>query len=552
MPNRKIPSFIFILILLLAIFFRFYKLFSVPSHPTLDEVSIGYNAFSILQTGKDEFGNKFPILLRAYDDYRPALYVYLVIPFVGLNGLSVESVRLPSVILSILSVVAMYFLAKEFLPKNFKSRNIGALFVMFLCAVSPWSIYISRLGHEANAGSAFFIFGLLFFMRFVQGSKFLTYKNFQLPLSSIFFALSFSSYQSEKIFIPLFVFLLFILYRKLLMSEKKVFFLSLLLGIFISLPVFASSFDTDALIRFSGTNVFTSEHPVLTESTRRIQLNNGNEDVFQKIFDNRRVGVVLVSMQGLLSHFNPVWLLANVGGENFKAPDFGLLSFPEAVLIFFGFIYLIKTNAVSGKIKIVFLGWLLFSILPAAITTDYPHAMRSMTVLFLPQIIAGFGLLFLLQQVKNRNLLLSCVIFIFGVNTLWFFHSYFTNFKIEESYRFQHGVLDALVFAKENESEFESIVVSTQGVLRASYMYYLFNEKYDPFAYQASGQNENGRFDTERKLGKYIFIDPSKKEVTGSPLLIIPASSQPKDNYQILKTIMYLDNAESIWVAVNK
>lgn len=550
MPNRKITSFIFILILLLAIFFRFYKLFSVPSHPTLDEVSIGYNAFSILQTGKDEFGNRFPILLRAYDDYRPALYMYLVIPFVSLTGLSVESVRLPSVILSALSVIAIYFLAKEFLPKNFKSRNIGALFVMFLCAVSPWSVYISRLGHEANAGSAFFIFGLLFFMRFVQGSKFLTYKNFQLPLSSIFFALSFSSYQSEKIFIPLFVFLLFILYRKLLMKEIKVFFLSLLLGIFISLPVFASSFAPDALIRFSGTNVFTSEHPVLNESTRRIQFNNGNEDVFQKIFDNRRVGVVLVFMQGLLSHFNPVWLLANVGGENFKAPDFGLLSFPEAVLIFFGFIYLIKTNAVSGKIKIVFLGWLLFSILPAAITTDYPHAMRSMTVLFLPQIIAGFGLLFLLQQVKNRNLLLLCVIFIFGINTLWFFHSYFTNFKIEQSYRFQHGVKDALHYARSHEDKFDQIVISNKGVLRASYMYYLFFNKIDAKYYQLSGQNENGRFDTDRKLGKYFFTDPSQTEIKGSPLFIIPAGSQPKDNFKIFEDIKYLDGESSIWVAV--
>ncbi len=550
MPTRKITLFIFTLILFLTIFFRFYILFSVPSHPTLDEVSIGYNAFSILQTGKDEFGNRFPILLRAYDDYRPALYVYLVIPFVSLTGLSVESVRLSSVILSVLSVISIYFLVKEFLPKNLKSRNIGALFVVFLCAVSPWSIYISRLGHEANAGVAFFIFGLLFFMRFVQGSKFLKYKNFQLPLSSIFFALSFSSYQSEKIFIPLFVFLLYILYRKLLMKEKKVFFLSLLLGIFISLPVFASSLAPDALIRFSGTNVFTSEHPVLNESTRRIQLNNGREDVFQKIFDNRRVGVVLVFMQGLLSHFNPVWLLANVGGENFKAPDFGLLSFPEAVLIFFGFIYLIKTNAVSGKIKIVFLGWLLFSILPAAITTDYPHAMRSMTVLFLPQIIAGFGLLFLLQQVKNRNLLLSCVIFIFGVNTLWFFHSYFKNFKIEQSYRFQHGVKDALLYARSHEDKFDQIVISNKGVLRASYMYYLFFNKIDAKYYQLSGQNENGRFDTDRKLGKYFFTDPSQTEIKGSPLFIIPAGSQPKDNFKILEDIKYLDGESSIWVAV--
>src|SRR3989344_6012623 len=93
--------FLFIIILLAAVFLRFYRLDVIPPHPSLDEVSIGYNAYSILQTGKDEFGYKLPILLRAYDDWRPAHYTYLVIPFVEFFGLNVFAVRLPSVLLSI-------------------------------------------------------------------------------------------------------------------------------------------------------------------------------------------------------------------------------------------------------------------------------------------------------------------------------------------------------------------------------------------------------------------------------------------------------------------
>src|SRR3990167_8737038 len=93
-------SWLFLLIIVVGVFLRFYQLVSVPPHPSLDEVSIGYNAYSILKTGGDEYGTKFPILLRAYDDWRPALYVYLVIPFVALFDLTVLSVRLPSVILS--------------------------------------------------------------------------------------------------------------------------------------------------------------------------------------------------------------------------------------------------------------------------------------------------------------------------------------------------------------------------------------------------------------------------------------------------------------------
>src|SRR5271169_488655 len=110
---KKIKILLFFCILCIAIFFRFWNLSSVPPSPSLDEVSIGYNAYSILHTGRDEFGNFLPILLRAYDDWRPAGYVYFVIPFVKLFGLSAFSVRLPSVILSIIIIIASYFLAQE-------------------------------------------------------------------------------------------------------------------------------------------------------------------------------------------------------------------------------------------------------------------------------------------------------------------------------------------------------------------------------------------------------------------------------------------------------
>src|SRR5438046_1183056 len=102
--KKYIIFILFILILLIAIFFRCYQLSKIPPSPSLDEVSIGYNAYSILNTGKDEYGYHFPLLLRAYDDWRPALYVYMVIPFVKLFGLTVFAVRLPSVLLSFITI----------------------------------------------------------------------------------------------------------------------------------------------------------------------------------------------------------------------------------------------------------------------------------------------------------------------------------------------------------------------------------------------------------------------------------------------------------------
>src|SRR3989338_5729993 len=109
------------LVILLSLFLRIYKIDTVPPSASLDEVSIGWNAYSLLQTGRDEYGYQFPILLRAYDDWRPALYVYSVIPSVAIFGLTPFAVRLPSVLFSILMVFSTYLLT-VYLVQRFSKK----------------------------------------------------------------------------------------------------------------------------------------------------------------------------------------------------------------------------------------------------------------------------------------------------------------------------------------------------------------------------------------------------------------------------------------------
>ena len=92
----NVRQFILILILALAAFLRLWSFGSVPPSASLDEASIGYNAYSVLKTGVDEFGS-FPIVSqRGYDDYRRSTYLFLVVPFVGLFGLNTAAVRFPA------------------------------------------------------------------------------------------------------------------------------------------------------------------------------------------------------------------------------------------------------------------------------------------------------------------------------------------------------------------------------------------------------------------------------------------------------------------------
>src|SRR3989344_2523195 len=111
--NKKFNILLFSLILFIAVFLRFYQLSNIPPSLNWDEVSIGYNAYSIFKTAKDEWGNFLPLSFRAFGDYKLPFYIYLDIPFVFLFGLNELAVRLPSVLSGIGVVILTFFILKE-------------------------------------------------------------------------------------------------------------------------------------------------------------------------------------------------------------------------------------------------------------------------------------------------------------------------------------------------------------------------------------------------------------------------------------------------------
>ena len=108
----KIKKFIIhnslFIILALATALRFWNLGGNPPHLSPDEASLGYNAYSILKTGRDEYGELLPMVFKSFGDYKPGFYVYLTVPFVAVLGLNEWSVRLPSVIAGTVAVYLLY------------------------------------------------------------------------------------------------------------------------------------------------------------------------------------------------------------------------------------------------------------------------------------------------------------------------------------------------------------------------------------------------------------------------------------------------------------
>jgi len=150
----KKNTLIFIAIIILGFVLRFYRLGSLPSL-NADEAAIGYNVFSLIETGKDEHGNVWPLQFQSFNDYKPGGFFYVVLPFVKLFGLNVWAVRIPGALLGGLTVVVLYF----FVKKVFLDQKL-ALIASFLLAISPWHIHFSRGAWEVNAASFMILVGL--------------------------------------------------------------------------------------------------------------------------------------------------------------------------------------------------------------------------------------------------------------------------------------------------------------------------------------------------------------------------------------------------------
>src|SRR3990167_4258481 len=84
-----------------------------PDFPCLnsDEASFGYNAYSVSQTGRDEYGEVFPLRFLAFGENKLPVTIYSIAPFVKLLGISNFSVRLPFILIGIFSPLLFFFLS---------------------------------------------------------------------------------------------------------------------------------------------------------------------------------------------------------------------------------------------------------------------------------------------------------------------------------------------------------------------------------------------------------------------------------------------------------
>jgi len=520
---------ILVLILMLAAMLRFWNLGNVPPSASMDEASIGYNAYSVLKTGGDEYG-KFPLISqRSYDDWRRSTYLLLVVPSVALLGLNVIAVRLPSVLLSILTVWATYHIALLLFTKQSKFSSNFALLSAFLLAISPWHIYISRLGHESNACLSFLVFGVLFFLRGLKNIRFLF-------LSIVFFTLSMISYYSGQVFIPLFAFGLLYIFRRdlstLVLSNKKILILFVISAVLL-VPIFWAIFSPEALVRFRGTSTFSPEAHSELFNEQVLLRNKAVEDrnIFGIVYYNRRLFPLKVFLEGYIAHFNANWLFTNPSSDSFKAPHIGLLYVWEIPFILIGIAAFLLSPDVDPKIKKLILLWFFLAPVPASIATQVPHAMRSYNFLPTWQILTAFGLVYAVSKLpRSKAVILTFITVSVAVGFVSFCKNYFIVFPKEQSNSFHYALSKAIPYVLSLEKDYQKVIFSNKDSLRQSYMVFLYYSHFDPSLYQRLGGTGSGGFAETHSFARYEFrpISWEKDQLLSNTLFVGNASDFPK------------------------
>ncbi len=490
--------------MLLAATLRLWQLGSVPPNTSNDEASIGYNAYSVSKIGVDEYG-KFPLISqRAYDDWRRSTYLLLVVPFVSTLGLYNIPIRLPAVLLGLFTILATYYLVRALFRKRSLISEITALLAALFLAISPWHVYISRLGHESNAYMSFFVFGLLFFLWGVRDAK-------NMFLSFLFFTLSMISYYAGQVIVPLIALgLLFVYWKdltRLVISDKRVLF-GFLAFVVLLVPILWSIFSPEALIRFHGTSTFDpSAHPAeYAQLVLRRNQSAAAHDVIGMILYNRRIFPIRVFVEGYLSHFSPGWLFTNSGKESFKIPNMGLINIWEIPLILIGMLAFLFHKDVDTKSKKLIVLWFFLAAVPAAIATQAPHAMRAYAFLPTWEIFSAFGLAYIFSHAKKIQIAILVLFLAVAVyDTRALYTNYFVVFPREQSESFYYAMSKAVPYVLSKSAGYESVVFSNKDSLYQSYMGFLYYSRYDPSLYQTEGGTKSGGFAETHRFGKYEF-----------------------------------------------
>ena len=473
----------------------------------------------------DEWGRHFPLIFRAFGDYKLPLYIYLTVIPVYLFGLSAFSVRFISALSGVLAIPGIFLLTKELFPDKkisvWKSSIPLEIISAFLLCISPWHFFISRPALEANLALTLIIFGAYYLLRFLN-------KKSSLFPGLLFLGFSMQAYNTARVFVPLFVIISIIVFSgkgtwHLLKSEKLKNILGIIIFCSSLLLVVSQVYSGEGSARYDKLKILsTSIVFQIGEARSQSKL----PSIIAKAIYNRPVYFVSTAVKNYLGYFSPSFIYQTWGAQDqFAIPGKNLLTLPVYLLSILGLI-IILFKLKNNKNNQFILIWLLLSPVAAALTSDPPQALRPNPMIPVLIILASLGFIFLLE--KSPKKFLESLFVILSVWIVFSFSDYFynynTNYKIKYSSAWQYGYSQVINFIIDHGSEYQNIFITKR--YGEPHIFYAFFSELKPQDIQPGGDNirfaKSDWFWTD-KIGNVYFINDW--QISTTSISVLPLES---------------------------
>lgn len=479
MRNKVINKTLIIVILILALGIRIYKLDSVPPSLSWDEAAVGVNAFTIANWGKDEYGKFMPLTFQSFGEGKNPVHIYTTALFVKLLDLNEFSTRLPAALFGTGNIILLYFLVSLLLKNQFVS-----ILSAFFLAISPYNIHFSRFNHEANFALFFFMLGMILFLLTIQKGKPLLW------ISVISFCVSLLSYNASKIFVSALLVSLFLMYGKQLLRYPRQILLSSVLVAFFSLFLF--------------------KNPQLLGGNRASQTIQGGQDlektILFKLTKNEILGRINLAIVQYTWHFSPEFLFIS-GDKNprLSSQATGQFYKIDAIFLLAGFAFLFKRRS---KERLLVLTWALLAPIPSSLFAEAPHAGRASFMMGSWHIISALGFYFIINLIKNS--LLRRRVIIVGILILIAYLTNFLNYYLGEYSRryaieWQYGMKQVVEFVKENPSYNPVFVTDERGQPYIFFLFYLKTPLHEYLSKVLYNNLPSSSYNNVVNFGKFYF-----------------------------------------------
>ncbi len=527
-------------VFVIAFMLRVINLGGSPAGFTPDEASFGYDAYSIIKTGRDQWGMSLPLTFKSFGDFKLPVYTYLTIPSVFIFGLNEFAVRVPNALLGVAAVIATYFVTRELFGK--RDNRIAILATLFM-AVSPWHIALSRGAFEANLTTFFLTAGIYFFLAARARQSLLS-------VAMLFFGLNLFTYHSARLVTPLVVMSLLWLYRADFPRTKKYSLAS---------AIFLLFFITAAFSVVSGSAGRAATSTVFSQNlgsgvVRAHVVNSGLPSIVARAIYNEPSFKIVKVVSQYITYFSPQFLLFEGPHEVTygMVPGMGVLSIIEFVGLFG--LLLIKNKEKSISLLAV---WIIVGALPAAISIGPGHAANRAAILMpAVQILAAYGCYLILTSKKSyEKIFLPIVGFAMLIGVITFSRFYYEQ-KTVANYGMMYGMNELYSFLQ--EYPIKRIILSRS--LSEAHIYAAFYDPIDPSLFQQATKN----WDFESKglswvdqqegyfVGRYKINSIDKiRDFNFKDTFVVGKPEEMPENARIVKTIMS-PAASTLWVVAER